>query len=305
MRAASTFSLLLLLVAVAVAGPYTDLNQRLQAQTNPAKALRTIRDARRVLGPNPRLDTALRAAVEAEDDASRKEAVNRAVAIVQLEAVAERVSPASDVQSTIREIKAKPLYSDPGVKDQSNWLSNALERLRNLRFNWKPPESKVKTPPSIVGDWLVYLMWTVLAVLVAFFVWLVLRHVKWKINLSRKATALLEEDEPERTVDEWLQRADQLAAEGRHREAVRCLYLACLLKFDEARVARFDRGQTNWEHLGRIQASARLPQGLDFLPATKSFDRVWYGKQVRGMEDVEAFRAWYSEISGALMARAA
>ena len=113
---------------------------------------------------------------------------------------------------------------------------------------------------------------------------------------------MLEDDEPERSLDEWLAEADTLQAQGRYREAVRALYLASLLRFDEARVARFQRGQTNWEHLTRIEASPTMPKDLDFRATTRLFDRIWYGRIVRGKEDVDQFRAWYLNITNTLRA---
>ncbi len=91
-----------------------------------------------------------------------------------------------------------------------------------------------------------------------------------------------------------------MESEGRYREAVRALYLACLLRFDEALVARFDRAQTNWEHLHRIEGSVRKPQGLDFRTPTSLFDRVWYGYQGKGRDEVNQFRQWYMGITESL-----
>lgn len=213
-----------------------------------------------------------------------------------------------DAQAEAKRIKASPLYADNRVTGAS-WLSRAMEGFWNWLSNLFQGNANQKqlnlNPPSILGKWVIYAMWTILAGLVAFFVWLALKHFQWRFNLQRKSRALLEEDEPERTLDEWLERANALEAEGRYREAVRCLYLACLLRFDEARIARFDRGQTNWEHLGRIEASPNLPKTIDFRPPTLAFDRIWYGMHTRGVDDVQRFRTWYAEITSGLMEKAA
>ena len=116
---------------------------------------------------------------------------------------------------------------------------------------------------------------------------------------------MLSEEEPELSRDEYLEEADRLNSEGRHREAVRYLYLACLLLFDESGVARFVRGETNWEHLRRIEASEKRPGDLDFQPATRKFDVVWYGMRVEGPSDVQAMRDWYVLIAERLRRSAA
>ncbi len=198
-----------------------------------------------------------------------------------------------------------PLYRDTDKgKQTGNWLAKAYEKLgeaiENALKGRDPNLPDFKPPSPFFGQWLVYLMWGILGLLLAVFLFLAIRHFKWKARLKRKATALMDDDEPERSLDEWLAMADKLEREGKFREAVRCLYLACLLKFDEHHVARFDRGQTNWEHLQRIRASATFPPDLDFLSPTKAFDRVWYGMIVEGMPDVDRFRAWYHGVVDAL-----
>ncbi len=212
--------------------------------------------------------------------------------------------------SDIVKIKASVLYSDRSVKS-ANWWQKALDQfsrwLRNFFRHEDDSASRGGSSqmPSILGPWVVYLMWSVLAALVCVFAYFVLKHVNLRVTLKRRSKALLEEDEPERTLDEWLERADHWERLGEYREAVRCLYLACLLKFDEARVARFDRGQTNWEHLARIEASPTRPAGLDFRSPTQAFDRIWYGMRVRGKADVDDFRRWYLDVSNSVMRRAA
>jgi hypothetical protein len=115
---------------------------------------------------------------------------------------------------------------------------------------------------------------------------------------------ILEDDEPERTADQWLLQAEKLEAEGKYREAVRCLYLACLVRYDDGRVARFRRHETNWEHLYRIEGSSLNP-GLDFRTPTQRFDKVWYGYQVNGPSDVQEFREVYQRLCDQLQLKTA
>jgi len=209
--------------------------------------------------------------------------------------IANRV-PTVNANNEARRILSNPLYSDRGVAEDSNWLGQALARLRNIRM----PELRLprgpRGPNLAIGQFIQSAVYILLAALVVVFAVVAFRHIKWKQGLARKAKALLEEDEPVRTRDEWLESADKLESEGRYREAIRALYLACLLAFDERRVARFERRETNWEHLRRIESSPKLPAGLDFRAPTQLFDRAWYGFQVEGSADVARFRAWYAEV---------
>ena len=200
------------------------------------------------------------------------------------------------------------MYRDPGVREQSNWLSGAAERLNNIHpdCDCNQPASNVNAPnvPS-VGPWLIPAFYVILGLgLVAFLVF-ALNKFAWSKRLERRAKALLDEDEPERTVDEWLEMADRLERDGKYREAVRCLYLASLLKIDEARIARFERSETNWEHLARIESSSTRPAGLQFREPTKAFDQIWYGMRVNGSEDVMRFRAWYRHVLDSVRQKAA
>lgn len=213
-----------------------------------------------------------------------------------------------DPKKQAETIKKDPLYSDPGIEESSNWFSRAMQRLgeaiARLLDSFSRPEMEAPRTPNLepgflqgIGAILKLVVYGVLAALLGLFLYFVMRHFHWRSKLRRQAVAMLEDDEPERTVDEWLEQADALAAQGKYREAVRCLYLACLLKFDEAHVARFVRSQTNWEHLARIESSPRLPSGIEFRQATQEFDRIWYGYRVKGIEDVHRFRDWYAGLT--------
>lgn len=304
-RAAFLFSLLILVVGTASAGQYADLRDRLQRVPD---AGTVIAEVGKLAPDDPDILEALNSASTATDPKVKAKLAEKLKVLVELRALGERVSPKTkspnapnlEPVATAKSVKSNPLYRDAGIDEESNWLGRALARLKNLRFNpnWNTPRANPNL--NLFGPWVIYVMWGFLGVAVAVLLFLAIRHIDWKRRLSRKASAILEEDEPERTVDEWLERADSLAASGLHREAVRALYLACLLRFDEYRVARFIRGQTNWEHLRRIQSSPRKPTDLDFSPATRAFDRIWYGRRIQGMSDVDQFRRWYQEVSEAL-----
>jgi hypothetical protein len=303
LRIALTCSLVAVCV-LAAAGQYTDLDRRLAPVEDSAQASKLIQ-------PVQDADPAFRKLAEDLRDpgaSDRKLALTTLKQYVSARARAESYAEDSLAKAQAIAIKKSPLYKDDQLQS-SNWFGKAAENLiRMIKgwFNFKMPKSE---GPNLkfgeLGAWFVYVMWGVLFALVAVFAYLAIRHARWRFNLKRKAKAILEEDEPERTLDEWLERANLLEAEGRYREAIRCLYLACLLKFDEARVARFERGQTNWEHLHRIQASPKLPPDLDFQPTTESFDRIWYGMKTSGKPDVDRFRDWYLEISRKVMLKAA
>jgi hypothetical protein len=285
-KLASSFSLLLV-VAVTWASSYREFARALGSATT-ATQVEKISDRFSDLLDN---DEDLANAVFDITSSAEVDKVKRMVAV----RAASEAEPIKEASSQAKEIKASPLYQDPGVKEQSNWLDGALKRLADL-IPKQRPRSNISMPATSGVGWFIPVMWALLAAAVLIFGYFAIRHFSWKRALTRKAKTMLEDDEPERTLDEWLALADQHLAEGRYREAVRAMYLSCLLKFDEAGVARFVRGETNWEHLARITASSKKPADIDFRPPTQSFDRIWYGYHVKGREDVEQFRAWYQQI---------
>jgi len=241
------------------------------------------------------------------DRAPSTEEVQRLRAMVAVRAIAEapdREGKVTSAERAIRDIKKSPIYRDPGVGKEGNWLSSAFRRvgdaLSRIRLPEREPANRrMPTGPQMggIGQLITLGMWILLgAVVVAFLVWAVRQFSFSRARRLKKIRGLLEDDEPERTADEWLAQAAQLESEGRFREAVRCLFLACLVRVDEAQIARFIRSETNWEHYRRIQESPRRFLDLDFLPPTQLFDTVWYGKQTQGRPDLELLRSFYADL---------
>ncbi|RYG38996.1 DUF4129 domain-containing protein [bacterium] len=216
------------------------------------------------------------------------------VEAVRIRARIEAVDGKSSSNQSVQKIKASMAILDGKSAQDANWLSNALERLKRLQPDFDTPKAP-NVNSGFAGAAVIYLMWALLAIAVGFFLFFALRHLA-SIKRRSVVRALVEDDEPERTVDEWLLQAKDLEAQGRFREAVRALYLACLLRLDEAGVARFIRHETNWEHQHRIDASPKRPPNLDMRPATQLMDRVWYGMRTEGSPDVARIRDIYESV---------
>ncbi len=255
-----------LLPACLHAGPYADLDARLQGRSD-AEAVKGLR---KLVGD----DSDAQSALDDGPAASR--------AYVALRASLEGAPP----------VKAPPIGPGPGDERRaSSWLQQALDRFHTPSFD--APETT--RPHFAIGSWATTLMWIVLGGLGGLAVFLLARYARLP-GLRRRVKPIVEEDEAPRSADAWLEEANALIAQGRFREAVRGLYVAGLMRFDEAGVARFDRHQTNWEHLRRIEASPKKPAGADVRDATGRFDRVWYGHLDATAEDASAMRAWYDTL---------
>ena len=73
-----------------------------------------------------------------------------------------------------------------------------------------------------------------------------------------------------------LDRAQRLAAEGRYRDASHFVLLSALLWIEEHGETRFERSETNWEHLQRLDR--RSPAAVPLRGLIDRFDRLWYGR---------------------------
>lgn len=310
-KAALSFSLLVGGLALAV--DYAKVSRELRAA--PSDEAKTEILTR--LSKEPDIDPELQ---EDLDGLARRSsyAISMAQAekMIELRAFAQSTKPAPAADKNpaeeARSIKSSPLFRDVGQKKQGNWFSKGFERLGDWLSRVFSRNRRQEGPGGIdipnlspLMTFFVYFVWALLAAALAFLLYFAIRHFSWKSKLERRAKAVLEEDEPELSRDEYLAEAQALVEAGKYREAVRYLYLACLLALDEMGVARFVRGETNWEHLRRIEASPLKPTDLDLRSPTRRFDEVWYGMRVRGLADVDELMATYRQLADKLGRKAA
>lgn len=90
--------------------------------------------------------------------------------------------------------------------------------------------------------------------------------------------------------------AQQSAAAGNYRNAVRQLYLAALLHLDEQGIVRFHRDRTNREVLAQTEEGS--PVRAHLTPVVETFDRVWYGVREPDRQTFEAYRHEIDTLMG-------
>jgi hypothetical protein len=209
--------------------------------------------------------------------------------------VAERQDKIDAADSQIRTIKQNDLYNKSKELKEATWLQKVLERLRNLT-RIETPETPDFKMPRWLASVIKFVFNILILVAIGLLIWLVSKVRFGKKIKSVRTKGLLEEGEELLSEDEYLSKADGLAAEGRFREACRCLYLAILLRISSARIARFEPSETNWEHLRRIHSSSKRPAGMDVRPITKLFDLIWYGDGFTGEPQYQEFKSTYARI---------
>ena len=105
-----------------------------------------------------------------------------------------------------------------------------------------------------------------------------------------------------RTASGWEERARELAAHGRAREAIRAWYHAVLVRCAAQGLLHHRKGRTNWEYAHALPPS--LAWRGRFEDLTFRFDVEWYGRSESSGEALTAFADGAAEILRALGQRA-
>jgi len=211
-------------------------------------------------------------------------------------------APEVDARGKAKEILSRPEFEtvvdkpkdetpeDPKAPDEPGWLAKLfkafLEWLEKLLKSDKPKNEPIEVPTGgtdIAGANVV--MITALVVVAAVLVFILLRSLKKGPNEDAELDSAgtlnqqrLEEDgmsalsKPPET---WAGLADELAAKGLHREAIRHLYLALLSRLHRDGAIDYDPTHSNWEYLFAFKGSSFQKTG--FRDLTSRFDFAWYG----------------------------
>ncbi len=78
-----------------------------------------------------------------------------------------------------------------------------------------------------------------------------------------------------RPPETWAGLADQLAADGKYREAIRHLYLALLSRLHRDGAIDYDPARSNWDYFRGFKGNSRIL--APFRELTRRFDFAWYG----------------------------
>jgi hypothetical protein len=161
-----------------------------------------------------------------------------------------------------------------------DWVVGRLKTIfRWLRSWWRTPE-RPESPASGGTAIQTPVLLIVLAVVVLMVAlgWLVLRtqRVAPPSEAPRRAPDVEDADPLQRDVGSWQSRARALAAEGRHREAIRAWYHAVLVSCFHAGALHHRPGTTNREYASRLGPD--LAWRADFADLTTRFDIEWYGR---------------------------
>jgi hypothetical protein len=200
-------------------------------------------------------------------------------------------------------LKASPAYTDAGPKHSSNWMKDSLDRIGEWFSNLRFDQPEQQTSPGLGGsmpDFVTPLMWIVLAVVVGLALFFAVKYAMETSLGKKQGGALFTAEEIEKlTVDEWLVKADGMIAQGQYREAIRCLYVANLVRLQEKSLLQLRPHETNWEHYRRFRTQP-LAAKWDMTAPTNQFDQFWYGKKEASLEDAMQFKQHYGDLQEVL-----
>jgi len=249
--------------------------------------------------------------VYGDEDCGALDRLEQGVTLARQAAELEKAqADARASQALAQDILARPEFQvpEPAVKEDAKaegpwerflkWLDELLEKL----FKREPNPTVPRQPgfTSVSGEGLANMLVIVLVAAVVVVLALVLLRALGKDGTDGEGARLEVSTQNEETLaadptnalsrppEGWARLADELAARGEYREAVRTLYLALLSRLHHEGVIHYDTTLSNWDYLRKFRSRREwLPS---FRELTRRFDFVWYGNVAVGVEGYRDFR---------------
>ena len=165
------------------------------------------------------------------------------------------------------------------ISDMLEWIREKLEQFLDWLFDLVPRRRAADGTPTPGLHWMV---WVVVGAILLGILYLaidVLRRSRAagpaEVETSMPIGSTRDEDPLSRGAMEWEKYANNLAAAGRHREAIRAWFHAVLVTCYAAGILHFRKGRTNWEYLASLAPS--LEWRADAIALTRRFEAEWYG----------------------------
>jgi hypothetical protein len=191
----------------------------------------------------------------------------------------------NEIRGKLEDIFARPEFSpDPG----NTWLDELVKLLGSIS-TWL--SGLYVAAPLLF--WLLLLATGVLLVgLLGYITWTVRRA----LFSSGRSTADASARERRRHLSgTYLEEAGRLADREDFTEAIRCLFLALVYRFDETGRVSFQRAYTNREYLGLFEDNSPLREHLKVF--VDILDDHWYGQQPTTSRQYQDCRTLYETIT--------
>ncbi len=248
----------------------TAVDKSLLAAAERAREPKQVETARRRI-------RALRSALASSDTATASAADRARLARLQADGQVDDIEKGGEVGGP----HVKPLTLPEQVLEMlrsvRDWFRRVMRKLRDLlRKLWpKPPPHAAGSLQLNLG--VLALVGAVTAVL-AVLAYRALRRGRRAPPVptsARRVSSAADENPLSREAGEWERYAQELAAQGRRREAIRAFYHAVLMALFRAGILHYRKSRTNWEYASELAPELRFRPS--FLEITRLFDREWYG----------------------------
>lgn len=182
------------------------------------------------------------------------------------------------------EDEVKPEDKDEPPSEFWKWVQKMLKRF----FEWlleRDDKETIRTPAfggEMAGANVVMIVIVVALVGLLVFLLLQFRNKHQEVEAEGEQSSFGEEalsSDPmsalSKRPETWAGLADELAAKGEFREAIRHLYLALLSHLHRAGVIDYDPTRSNWDYLFGFKGQGQSKSA--FRELTRRFDFAWYG----------------------------
>lgn len=205
----------------------------------------------------------------------------------------------------------KNSQSQSGNSGNGQTSSNPAQQ-NNPPPSQQPPGSNESSPPPTainqgIFDFLSWLAIIVLAIILIFLLYLLFKNA-----LGR---AIYREGSPSgsggssgigargfASPRDAFQMAEDLAAQGKYREALRLLYQGALGQLASLGVIDWEKRRTNWELLRLLEQRGQLEIHKNLIPMTQVFERAWYGERPITAAEYQMARQAMQSILGGVKA---
>lgn len=192
------------------------------------------------------------------------------------------------------------------IGDMLEWIGEKLGKFLDWLIDLFPRSRGGRAGATFGMRGIVWVVVALIVLIVVLLAWTVARRSKRAnpvVETSEPFGSKRDEDPFSRGATEWERYAAQLAAAGRHREAIRAWYHAVLVTSYAAGVLHFRKGRTNWEYVATLSPS--LPWRPEMIGLTQRFEREWYGADESSREALDECSASAMAILESLRERGA
>ncbi len=199
-------------------------------------------------------------------------------------------------------------------------IKQGLETAISNFFKWLASLLPKPKMPPISGtmpdlSWLWFVFWAIMLSLLGVLLFLAARALSggsfsfWGLGKRRKKSDVELRDEDaalfQLAPEELRDRADQFAAQGNFREALRHRFISLLVLLDARGTWRYDVRRTNWEHIATLRKDeTKRPLVAPLSELTRAFDRVRYGDAPCDEEGWNSFQSGVHQIETQVGGRA-